>query len=258
MYPFYTSPRTLDEALALKARHGAAARFVAGATDLLLEVERGGRTTPDGAAPGLIDLTRIPGLAEIREEEGWLHLGSLVTHNQVVASPLLVAKAFPLVRACWEVGAPQIRNRATVAGNIITASPANDTIPPLLALGAEVTLRSQAGTRTLPLRDFITGFRRVAMADDEMVVDIAFPALGPQATGTFIKLGLRKAQAISVVTVAAVVERSSPALDAPVTRAAIALGCVAPCSRKVADWPRTGRVDHCRGGAPGGGGQQPH
>jgi carbon-monoxide dehydrogenase medium subunit len=228
MYPFYTSPRTLDEALALKARHGAAARFVAGATDLLLEVERGGRTTPDGAAPGLIDLTRIPGLAEIREEEGWLHLGSLVTHNQVVASPLLVAKAFPLVRACWEVGAPQIRNRATVAGNIITASPANDTIPPLLALGAEVTLRSQAGTRTLPLRDFITGFRRVAMADDEMVVDIAFPALGPQATGTFIKLGLRKAQAISVVTVAAVVERSSPALDAPVTRAAIALGCVAP------------------------------
>ncbi len=229
MYPFYESPRTLDEALSLKATHGADARVVAGATDLLLEVERGGRKSPSGGAPGLIDLTRIPGLAAIREEDGWIHLGPLVTHNQVVASPLLVTHAFPLVRACWEVGAPQIRNRATVAGNIITASPANDTIPPLLALDAQVTLCSEArGERTLPLRSFITGFRQVEMADDELLTDIAFPALGPAATGTFIKLGLRKAQAISVVTVAVVVERTAETLGAPIARAAIALGCVAP------------------------------
>ncbi len=229
MYPFYETPRTVDEALALKARHGTGARFVAGATDLLLEIERGGRTTPEGAAPGLIDLTRIPGLATISARDGWIHLGPLVTHNQVVASPLLVERAFPLVRACWEVGAPQIRNRATVAGNIITASPANDTIPPLLALEAQVTLRSVArGERTLPLPAFITGFRRVDMADDEMLVDISFPALGPLAAGAFIKLGLRKAQAISVVTVAVVVERSAATRGAPLTRATIALGCVAP------------------------------
>ncbi len=229
MYPFYESPRTLDEALGLKARHGSAARFVAGATDLLLEVERGGRTTSDGAAPGLIDLTRISGLAEISARDGWIHLGPLVTHNQCVASAFLVEHTFPLVRACWEVGAPQIRNRATVAGNIITASPANDTIPPLLALDAQVTLRSLArGERTLPLRAFLTGFRRVDMADDEMLVDIAFPMLGLLATGTFIKLGLRKAQAISVVTVAVVLQRTDSSLDSPVARAAIALGCVAP------------------------------
>ncbi len=229
MYPFYESPTTLDEALARKAHHGAAARFVAGATDLLLEVERGGRTTADGAAPGLIDLTRVPGLAAITARDGWIHMGPLVTHNQVVENALLVEHAFPLVRACWEVGAPQIRNRATVAGNIITASPANDTIPPLLALDAQITLRSQArGARTLPLHAFLTGFRRVEMADDEMMVDIAFPALGPLATGAFIKLGLRKAQAISIVTVAVVIERTAATLGAPVARASIALGCVAP------------------------------
>jgi carbon-monoxide dehydrogenase medium subunit len=228
-YAFYLSPTTLNEALILKARFGAHARFVAGATDLLLEIEREARSTPDGGAPGLIDLTRIPGLAEIEERDGWIHLGPLVTHNQCVASHLIVEKAFALARACWEVGAPQIRNRATVAGNIITASPANDAIAPLLALDAAVSLTSAArGERTLPLRAFITGFRRVDLADDEMLTRISIPISLARRDGVFIKLGLRKAQAISVVNVAAVVEYADDAEDAPLTCAAIALGCVAP------------------------------
>ncbi len=228
-YAFYLSPATLDEALTLKARYGAHARFIAGATDLLLEIERGVRKTPDNGAPGVIDLTRIPGLADIEERNGWIHLGPLTTHNQCVASPLVVEKAFPLARACWEVGAPQIRNRATVAGNIITASPANDTIAPLLALDATVTLTSAArGERTLPLRSFLTGFRRVDLADDELLARISIPAPTTQRDGSFIKLGLRKAQAISVVNVAVVVNYADDAGDAPITHAAIALGCVAP------------------------------
>src|SRR5690606_21328414 len=126
MYRFYASPTTLDEALALKARHGETARIIAGGTDLLIEMDRGQRHAADGGELGLIDLTRIPGLAEIRQEAGQIQLGPLVTHNQAIASDLIVAHAFPLARACWEVGAPQIRNRATIAGNIITASPSND------------------------------------------------------------------------------------------------------------------------------------
>jgi len=228
MYRFYASPTTLDSALALKAQHGEHARFIAGGTDLLVELDRG-RRSPDGDELGLIDLTRIPGLADIWEDKGWIHLGPLVTHNQCVASPLILDKAFPLARACWEIGAPQIRNRATVAGNIITASPANDSIVPLMALDAAVTVRSAArGERTLPLRDFSAGFRRVDLAPDEMLTGISFPALSPDDHGAFIKLGLRRTQAISVVSVAVIIRRKGGDPSAPVERAAISLGSVAP------------------------------
>lgn len=229
MYAFYHVPATLDEALRLKTEYGDRARIIAGGTDLLLEIERGVRKTAAGDAPGVIDLTRIPGLAEIREADGTIHLGPLVTHNQCVASPLIIAKAFPLARACWEVGAPQIRNRGTIAGNIITASPANDAVVPLAALGAHVTVRSLArGERVLPLASFVTGFRKVDLAPDEIVTGISFPAPAANTSGTFIKLGLRRAQAISVISVAVVVERAAAGPDAPIKRAAIALGAVAP------------------------------
>ena len=227
MYRFYVAPTSLQEALALKAQHGADARILAGGTDLLLELERGVRKAPLGGELGVIDLSRVPGLSDIWEEDGLLCLGPLVTHNQCVASPLIVQRAFPLARACWEVGAPQIRNRATVAGNLITASPANDTITPLLAMDALVTLESAArGQRTLRLADFLRGFRRVDLADDELLVRIAVPPLTAQQEGAYVKLGLRRAQAISIVNVAAIIERAGP--GEPVTRAAISLGAVAP------------------------------
>jgi len=225
MYAFYESPSTLDEALALKAQHGPQARIMAGGTDLILEMERGVRRAPDGGELGVIDLTRVAGLAEIHEEAGWIHLGPLVTHNQVVVSAPIVANAFPLARACWEIGAPQIRNRGTVAGNIITASPANDAIVPLMALDATVTVASAArGERTLPLAEFSTGFRQVDLADDEILTRISIPKLGEDARGTFIKLGLRRAQAISLVSVAVIIQEDADGL----ADARISLGAVTP------------------------------
>ena len=222
MWKTYYQPTTTSEALALLAEHGERARVIAGGTDLILELERGVRSQRT-----LVDITRIPGLGgiEMDEAKGEITLGPLVTHNDAVASLLLVERAFPLARACWEVGAPQIRNRGTVAGNLITASPANDTITPLWALDGAVTLVSQQrGSRRLPFDQFFKGVRRTALEPDEMLAAIHLRALPPTARGLFIKLGLRRAQAISLVNVAVVLDFNGDLI----TAARITLGSVAP------------------------------
>jgi xanthine dehydrogenase iron-sulfur cluster and FAD-binding subunit A len=220
MWEKYYSVSTLGEALELLATHQDKARIIAGGTDILLELERGLRPH----VTTLIDISRVPELDAITLHGETIRLGALVNHNHVAGSRLIVERALPLAQASWEVGAPQIRNRATVAGNLITASPANDTIVPLLALGAEVTLASLNGERTVALKDFYTGIRRTVMRPDELLTSIDFPALAANERGIFIKLGLRRAQAISVVNTAVVLTFEGDV----VTRAAIALGSVAP------------------------------
>lgn len=221
MWNGYYTAASIDDALNVLAAYGGRARIVAGGTDLILEMERGARSGVDV----LIDVTRIPCLDEISlDEKNEIHLGPLVTHNQCVASKIIVEHGFPLARAALEVGAPQIRNRGTVAGNLVTASPANDTIPALMALNARVKLSSASGEREVPLEEFYRGVRKTILRPDEMLTDIIFPALGTAWRGTFYKLGLRRAQAISVVNSAVLIKFSGELVE----KALITLGAVTP------------------------------
>jgi len=173
----------------------------------------------------LIDITQVRELNYIRlDEDNWIHLGPLVTHSDVAKSALIQDRAVALANACYQVGSPQIRNRGTLAGNIVTASPSNDAIPPLLALGSRVTLSSIDGSRVVPLQDFFKGVRQTVIDSHEMVTDIAFPAPSADTRTGFCKLALRRSQAVSLVSVAAVVELTY----GKVRRAAITLGAVAP------------------------------
>ena len=188
MWQFYHSPATLEDALALLSRYGDRARVIAGGTDLIVELERQVRHLD-----AVIDITRIPDLDQILlGDDGTLHIGSLTTHNQLVNSKLVVERAFPLAQAAWSIGAPQIRNRGTLAGNLVTASPANDTIPPLWAMNARLKLISEQGERVLTFPEFYRGVRKTAMASDEMLLEVLIPPLPAAARGTFLKLGLRR------------------------------------------------------------------
>ncbi len=221
MWKEYVTASTVEQAVEVLAAKGPKARIVAGGTDLMLEMENGGRKDLET----LIDVTRIAGLDEINiDPDGTVRIGAMVTHNQVAASPQMHQLALPLARACWEVGAPQIRNRATLAGNVITASPANDTISPLMALDATVRLVSVGGERQVKLADFYTGVRKTVMQADEMLVEISFAGLKPNQRGAFAKVALRKTQAISVVNITMIL-----GIDGDIVRSSsITLGSVAP------------------------------
>lgn len=216
----YLAPADLDEVVEHMARLGPRARLIAGGSDLLLELSRGQHPSVDT----LIDLSRLPGGDSIIEEGSDLVIGPTVTHNQAATSPLVQRYALPLAQACWEIGSPQLRNRATIAGNVITASPANDTISALRALGASVEIRSRHRTRVVDLASFHTGVRRTVLKPGEVVTALRVRKLGLAERGLFVKLGLRRAQAISVVHLAAVVEMDGELVGA----ARIALGSVAP------------------------------
>lgn len=197
---------------------------IAGGTDLMVELDRGEHRE----MVTLLDLTRIPELDQISEQDGTVTIGPLVTHNQCVNSEILRRTAPLLVQACWEVGSPQLRNRATVAGNVVTASPANDTLSALAALDAVITVASKDGRRQIPLSEFHLGVRKTALEAGELLTAISFPALGEDVRSVYLKLGLRRAQAISVVHLAAVARFVGSGAQATVQEVRLALGSVAP------------------------------
>jgi len=221
MWEQYRLVSSIEEAVSALSDIGDKARIIAGGTDLILEIERGIRK----GIKTLIDISAIPGLDEINEDQdGVIHIGPLVTHNHIVASPLIRKKAYALLQACWEVGSPQIRNRGTIAGNLVTGSPANDSISPLMVFNAKLSLVSKRGERVVALSDFYQGVRKTVLAPDEVIVDIFFDAPESNQQSYFIKSALRKAQAISVINISVLLTL----MDETIQNSNITMGAVAP------------------------------
>ncbi len=217
----YAKPTTLNEALALLGERPW--RLLAGGTDFYPVL---------GSRPLKEDVLDVNGLAELRgiaETDGHWTIGARTTWTDVARHPL--PAAFDALRqAAREVGSPQIQNVATVAGNLCNASPAADGVPALLALDAEVEVRSAVGIRYLPLGQFILGNRRTALGGGEMVTAIRVPKRSAAGGSAFAKLGARRYLVISIAMAAArlVVE------DGTVREAAVAVGACSAVARRLA------------------------
>ncbi len=220
MWQNYKIPASLPEALDLLHSHQEKARIIAGGTDVLLELQKGIKQTST-----LIDITRLSELKYVRLENGMIHLGALTTHNDILRSQECRRYALALYQACQEVAAPQIRARGTVVGNLVTASPTDNTITALMALDAELVLLSTNGERVVALRDFYLGARRTLCQPDELVRAIRLPALAANKRSLFLKLGLRRTKTISLINLAFVLTFDD---DERIADAKITLGCLAP------------------------------
>jgi CO/xanthine dehydrogenase FAD-binding subunit len=213
--------RSLDEALAALADASTDARILAGGTDLVVEMESG-RTRPDL----VVDVGRVADLRWIRATDSALEIGAGATCTDLLRSDLAAQHADLLVEAAREVGAVQIQNRATIGGNLGTASPAADLTPVLFALGARVRLRSRDAARELAVEDFVTGYRTTRRRPDELIESIAVPLRRAGEQRAFRKVGTRRAQSISKVVLALAIGPSR--IDAR-----IAVGSVAECTLRL-------------------------
>jgi CO/xanthine dehydrogenase FAD-binding subunit len=218
------SPRSLGEALTLKAERPDALP-IEGGTDVMVELNFD-RARP----PALLNLNEVAELRGWSREDGSLRLGASLTYAEAMEAPL--SDLLPaLAEASRTVGSPQIRNRGTIGGNLGTASPAGDALPPLYVEGAEVEVASVRGSRRLPVAEFVRGVKRNALEPDELIVAVHVRPSGlPQ---TFMKVGPRNAMVISVASLSLSLDRERDELRAAFGSAAPTVTLVtAPLSER--------------------------
>lgn len=221
-FDFYAA-KDSSEALALLAQHGPAVKVLAGGTDLLADLKF---AAANHAPRVVVDISRADDLRGIETTEQGLRIGALVTHTEIMGSPV-IRDLFPaLVDAAHTIGAVQTRNLGTLGGNLVTAVPSMDSGPTLVALDAIVTIASPEGRRQLPLVDFFVGPRKTVLKPSELLVEIIIPKENVGKPTHFLKFGLRKGQALALVNVAAAlwVDWEKRTFVAP----RISLGAVAP------------------------------
>lgn len=217
-------PKTLPEALEIMNKIPDIVPL-AGGTSLLVDL-RGGGYRPQT----LINIGGLDELHGVRIENGYVVVGSAVTIAELKRNSLIAEHGQVLQQATRVFANPLVRNRATMGGNLAYASPAADAAPPLLVLDAEVELVGRAGRRIIPLENFITGVRRTVRRPDELVTALRWPLPFNGSIGAFQKLGLRKADAISVLSAATMLHRNE---RGNCDQVRIALGAVAPAPIRV-------------------------
>lgn len=217
----FFAPKTLNEALEiLKDNKEKDTHLLAGGTDLILFI-MDEKVKPEV----IVDLKKIKEINFIKEENGYIRIGGATTFTQIEKSELIRRKARVLSEACSLIGSVQIRNWATVAGNIATASPAADSVPALISLGAVAVLKSVRGSREFKVEDILCGINKTKIEKDEILTEIYFKTPSENTFTGFRKLGKREALAISRISAAMAIEKY-PDKDM-IKNASIALGAVA-------------------------------
>ncbi len=225
----YFAPETLAETHALIAEHGSDAKPLAGGTDLLVQV-RARRVAPRV----IVDLKRLP-LRYVIVEPTQLRIGALATHSDLAAHPTVRSELAALASAAACVGGPALRNRGTLGGNVVNASPAADAVPPLLADDAHALAQGPRGERAIPFVELFTGYRETALAADELLTEVRVPRMSHASSSTFVKTGNRAAMIIASVNIAC---RLSVVGDGRVTAARLCCGSVAPTAIRIAEAER--------------------
>jgi len=220
-FEFY-QPASLQEASRLLKENGPGGRFLAGGTDLVIAMKE------KGLVPKyIVDLKRISGLSGIREQgDGSITIGALTTMRETETSPLITRKYPFLSQSAAEVGSIQIRNRATVGGNMANATPSADVAPALIALNATAKITGASGDRTVPLEEFFRGPGQTVMGTDEILTEITIPKTGPRLVGEYIKFSPREMMDLAYVGVA--VSYNLGDSDKKCDGVRIVLGAVAP------------------------------
>jgi len=197
----YKTPKTLEEACALLWELRERAKIVAGGTDLVIGLRSG------DLRPGcLIDISRIEDLRRIVEENGRISIGAGVTHAEIASSPIIRRYGKVLSEAASWIGSPQIRNLGTLGGNIVNASPAADTVPPLMTLNAAGRILSSEGEKEVPLDQLFKGPYETNLKPHEILAQVNFPKLPAAAKSSFIRLARREAMAIARMSVAVILQ----------------------------------------------------
>jgi len=221
----FAAPAELEEALALLAAD-AAARPVAGGTDLVVAARQGRKPLPES----IVAIDRIPGLADVRVDpaDGALVAGALTSHAWLASAPEVRDSWTALADAAAIIGAPATRSTGTLGGNLMNASPAADTVAPLVVLGATVSLRGRSASREVPAGDLATGPGRTVAVRGELLTAVRVPRPAARSGSAYVRLEYRRAMEIAVVGAAALVTLAGDGSAAVIAVARIALTAVAP------------------------------